>query len=153
MIRLALWLVGARAKAAALLKWLTGSTTRMFAVVIALLLIVVVWQHQRIGARDATIATLRADNGKWAGAFGVLFTSFGQLESALKVQNGAIHTLKAESARRVQAGQDALRGAVVRSTAREALATRIDAQRPAGGQASGQDCPTSAGMMAAKGEL
>lgn len=148
MIRLGLWLVGARAKAAALWTWMTGSTARMFAVIIALLLIVIVWQHQRIAARDVTIATLRADNGKWAGAFGVLFTSFGQLEDALKVQNGAIHALKAESDRRVLAGQGALRDADARSVDREAMAERIEAQRPAGG-----DCRTSAGVMAAKGEL
>lgn len=156
MITLALWLTGARRAVGNIIGWITGSTARMFAVVIALLLIVVVWQHQRIAARDATIAardikiaTLRADNGKWAGAFSVLFTSFGQLESALKVQNGAIHALKAESDRRVQAGQDALRGAVDRSAAREVLAQRIEAQRPA----DGPDCRTSDGVMAAKGEL
>ena len=133
------------------LRWITGTRERMMGAAIVVLLLMLAWWQTGITARDGQLAALRLERDDWRKATEVTRKSNATLTAALHEQNAAIDGLKADADKRVLAGQAALGEARQRSAVREGLAARIDAQRaPAG---SGDDCRTSAAVMAAKGEL
>jgi hypothetical protein len=144
LLGLGKWLRGA-------LRWITSSREHVLLAVIGALVIAVWGQHHHIAVRDRYIAALTIQRDNWRKAEEITRKSNERLTAALHEQNAAVEGLKVDADKRVLAGQAALSAAKDRAAVREGLAARIDAQRaPAG---TGDDCRTSAAVMAAKGEL
>lgn len=132
-------------------QWITGSRERAMGAAIVVLLLALAWWQTGITSRDRQIAALKLEHDGWRKAEEATRQSNDRLTAALHEQNTAIEGLKADADKRVLDGQAALAQAKDRAAVREGLAARIDAQRaPAG---TGDDCRTSAAVMAAKGEL
>lgn len=138
-------------KLVASLRWLAGDRARILGLVIVVLLLALAWWQYGIAVRDGQIEALRLERDGWRQAEEVTRRSNDRLTAALHELNAAIAAVKADADKRILAGQAAQEAAKARAAVREGLAARIDAQRaPAG---TGDNCRTSAAVMAAKGEL
>jgi len=121
-------------------------TSKIFcAALLAALMVVGLQSCQLDRARDK-IATMKAAEKQWAKAHETNLDSIATLTAALADQSARVRALGEASAQRQVAAQDALRRAVERNKASEAVAVRIERVVPVG-------CKTGAEIMDSRDQL